>query len=115
MERILLKSKVHRCRVTETNLEYEGSLSLDQDLMEAANICAFEQVHIYNISNGHRFVTYAIPGRCGSGQVSVNGAAARLAQAGDLIIVATYASYPDDEVKDHEPTVVKVDNNNRVR
>ena len=92
MQRIMLKSKIHRATVTDANIEYEGSITLDEGLMEAAGILPFEQVHIYNITNGARFQTYAIKGERGSGEVCINGAAAHLAKKGHMVIIASYAS-----------------------
>jgi len=113
MRRTLLKSKIHRARVTDANLNYEGSLTIDADLMEAADILPYEQVKVYNIHNGARFDTYAIAGPAGKGQICLNGAAARLGAPGDLIIIATYADYDQAEAAEHEPVVVVVDSQNR--
>jgi aspartate 1-decarboxylase len=115
MQRILLKSKIHRVRVTEANLNYEGSLTIDADLMESANILSYEQIKIYNIYNGARFDTYAIAGAAGSGQICLNGAAARMGAPGDLIIIASYANYDKAEAAAHEPVIVLVDSQNRKR
>jgi len=90
--RVLLKSKVHRARVTDANLDYEGSITLDQELMETADILPYEQVHVLDVTNGARLVTYAIPGRRGSGEVCINGAAAHPGKTGDIVIVLTYAT-----------------------
>ena len=115
MHRVLLKSKIHRATVTEANLEYDGSVMIDRDLMEAADILEHEQVQIYDITNGARLSTYAIPGDPGSGTISIQGAAARLVKVGDLVIIATYASYADEEAVDHQPRVILVDKHNRQR
>ncbi len=115
MQRLMLKSKIHRARVTDANLQYEGSLTIDESLMEAADILPFEQIKIYNIFNGARFDTYAIPGPADSGEICLNGAAARMAAVGDLIIIATYAGYNDDEIAANKPKVVLVDSDNRRR
>jgi len=112
--RILCKSKIHRATVTEANLNYEGSLTLDPLLMEAAGLVPFEQVHVLNLNNGARFETYLIEGERGSGTVCVNGAAARLVQVGDPIIVLAYALVPEDELADFTARIVFVDENNRV-
>ena len=104
MRRRLMKSKIHRARVTGTDLNYEGSISLDPRLMKEADITDNEQVAIYNLNNGARFETYAIPG--GAGEVCVNGAGARLCYPGDLVIIVTYADYEPHEVAGHEPTVL---------
>ena len=113
MFRTLLKSKIHRVAVTQCELHYEGSCAIDEDLLDAANICANEQVHIWNVDNGERFVTYAIKGQRGSGMISVNGSAARRASAGDLVIIAAFAQVHEDQVATHEPQLVFVDANNR--
>ncbi len=115
MRRRLLKSKIHRVTVTEADLDYEGSVTIDLDLMEAADIVEHEQVDIYNITGGERFTTYAIPGEPGSGVICINGAAAHLARPGDLVIIASYAEYTPEEIREHEPRIVKVDERNRVR
>jgi len=113
MQRIMLKGKIHRARITDANLEYEGSLTIDQDLMDAADILEYEQIKIYNISNGARFDTYAIPGPRGGGAICLNGAAARMGARGDLIIIVTYASYDGEEISRHQPRIVLVDRNNQ--
>ncbi|GAB5442633.1 MAG: aspartate 1-decarboxylase [Fuerstiella sp.] len=113
MKRTLLKSKLHRATVTEANLEYEGSVTIDARLMEAADIVEFERVEIYDITNGNRFATYAITGPPDSGVICLNGAAARLVAVGDLVIICTYADYTDEERTGHDPVVVLVDEKNR--
>ncbi len=113
MFRTLLKSKIHRVAVTQCELHYEGSCAIDEDLLDAANLMANEQVHIWNINNGERFITYAIKGERGSGMISVNGSAARRASAGDLLIIAAFAQVHEDQVATHEPQLVFVDANNR--
>ncbi|MGV8072978.1 MAG: aspartate 1-decarboxylase [Syntrophobacteraceae bacterium] len=113
MQRILLKSKIHRARITEANLEYEGSLTIDEDLMEAADILEYEQIKVYNINNGERFDTYAISGPRGSGVFCLNGAAARKGMRGDLIIIATYAAYDEAERRGHKPKIVLVGPDNK--
>jgi len=115
MQRLMLKSKIHRARVTDANLNYEGSLTIDADLMKAADILSYEQIKVYNIHNGARFDTYAIPGPAGRGDICLNGAAARMGAAGDLIIIATYAHYEEAEVAAHEPKVVLVGPQNTQR
>ncbi len=112
MFRILCKSKIHRATVTDANLNYEGSLTLDPILMEAAGLVPFEQVHVLNLNNGARFETYLIEGERGSGTVCVNGAAARLVQVGDPIIVLAYALVPEEELLQFEARVVFVDEKN---
>ena len=114
MMRILCKSKIHRATVTEANLNYEGSLTLDPLLMEAAGLVPFEQVHVLNLNNGARFETYLIEGERGSGTVCVNGAAARLVQVGDPVIVLAYALVPENELADFIARIVFVDEHNRV-
>ncbi len=114
MYRTLLKSKIHRARVTEADLHYRGSLTIDRELMEAADIVEFEQVEIYDITNGARLSTYAIAGPPGSGTICVNGAAAHLVKPGDLIIIASYAQYSPEEVARHQPRILLVDERNRV-
>lgn len=114
MQRIMCKSKVHRATVTDADLNYEGSITLDPYLLEAADIREFERVQVVNINNGARFETYAMAGEPGSGSVVLNGAAARLAQPGDKVIVISYASYDDAELTDFEPRLVFVDEKNRI-
>ena len=110
MHRRMMKSKIHRATVTDANLHYIGSITLDTELMALADIREHEQVHILDIDNGARFETYAIPG--GPGDVCLNGAAARLVQPGDRVIIITYADYADAELDDYEPAVVHVDAGN---
>lgn len=114
MRRTLLKSKIHRATVTEANLDYEGSVTIDRALMDAADIVDHEQVQIYDVTNGSRLTTYAIPGPAGSGVVCINGAAAHLVKAGDLVILATYAEYDEADVRRHRPRVVFVDSENDI-
>ncbi|HAU58626.1 MAG TPA: aspartate 1-decarboxylase [Comamonadaceae bacterium] len=113
MYRTLLKSKIHRVAATHCELHYEGSCAIDEDLLDAANLCENEQVHIWNINNGERFITYAIKGQRGSGMISVNGSAARRASVGDLLIIAAFAQVPEDQVAAHRPQLVFVDAHNR--
>jgi aspartate 1-decarboxylase len=113
MWRVMLKSKIHRATITEANLAYDGSLTVDLNLMRQADILPYEMVHIYNISNGERFQTYAIEGEAGSGVICLNGAAARRGAPGDLIIITTYSSYPSEELNHHTPQVILVDSHNR--
>lgn len=115
MFRTLLKSKIHRVAVTDCELHYEGSCAIDEDLLEAADLTENEQVHIWNINNGERFVTYAIRGQRGSGIISVNGSAARRASVGDLIIIAAFGLVPEDQVAGHKPKLVFVDDANRIK
>lgn len=114
MNRTLLKSKIHRATVTDACLHYEGSVTLDPLLMEATDIVEWEKVDIYDINNGNRLTTYAISGERGSGVVCLNGAAARLVQVGDLVIICSYAEYTDEERKQHTPKLVLVDEKNRI-
>ena len=114
MKRSVFKSKLHRVRVTDANLAYEGSVTIDADLMTAADILPYEHVHIWNATNGSRLETYAIPGPAGSGVICINGAAARLAQPGDVAIIATFADVDDEEARRWKPTVVLVDHNNKI-
>jgi aspartate 1-decarboxylase len=110
----IFKSKIHRATVTHADVAYEGSVSVDADLLEAAGILPHEAVHIWNVTNGSRLVTYALAGTRGSGTVCVNGAAAHLNRPGDLVILATYADMDPAEARAHVPTVVRVDENNRI-
>ncbi len=114
MQRIMLKSKIHRVTITEADLNYNGSLTIDRDLLEAADIVPFEQVKVYNINNGERFDTYTIEGEAGSGVIGLNGAAARKGHIGDLIIIASYAQYEESEVAGFTPKILLCDDNNRV-
>lgn len=114
MKRIMCKSKVHRATVTDADLNYEGSITLDPLLLEAADIREYEQVQVVNINNGARFETYAIVGAPGSGDVVLNGAAARLVQPGDRVIIISYAAYDDVELETYEPRLVFVDEANRI-
>ena len=112
--RTMLKSKIHRARVTDANINYEGSITIDKKLMEAADILPYEQVHVLNINNGARFSTYAIEGEAGSGQVCLNGAAARLAVKGDLVIILTYTQVPEEAARDYRPKIVHVNEKNAI-
>jgi aspartate 1-decarboxylase len=114
MRRTMLKSKVHRATVTASDLHYVGSITMDPDLLERADILEHELVHVLDIDNGNRFETYTIAGRRGSGEVQVNGAAARLVHQGDTVIVISYAEYDEAELSTYEPVVVHVDRDNRI-
>lgn len=114
MQLRMFKAKIHRATVTHADLHYEGSVTIDQDLLDAAGILPHEEVHIWNCTNGSRLSTYALSGPRGSGAICINGAAAHLAQPGDLVILATFASLSQDEAKLHVPTVVRVDGRNRI-
>ena len=113
MQRIMLKSKLHRAKVTATEIDYEGSIAIDEDLLERVGILPLEQVHIFNINNGSRFITYVIPGERGSGIFSVNGAAARLVQINDRIIVVAYGMI-DTNQESHEAKVVVLNEANEI-
>lgn len=110
----LMKSKIHRATVTEANLNYVGSITIDSELMKAAGILENEKVQVVNINNGSRFETYAIPGPAGSGTICLNGAAARLVQTGDIVIIISYGIFDMDEAKNFKPTVVFVDRGNKI-
>ncbi|TDD31400.1 aspartate 1-decarboxylase [Actinomadura sp. KC06] len=114
MQRILMNGKIHRATVTQADLHYVGSLTIDADLMAAADIVEGEQVHVVDITNGSRLVTYAITGDAGSGVIGINGAAARLVQPGDLVIIITYTAVAEADRPRHEPRVVHVDGANRI-
>lgn len=115
MQRFMLKSKLHRATVTDADLNYEGSISIDEDLMDAAVILPYEKVAIYNVSNGERFTTYAIKGRRKSGTICLNGAAARKVSKDDIIIIATYVLVEDAEAKTWVPKCVHLDGNNHIK
>jgi aspartate 1-decarboxylase len=114
MQRIMLKSKLHRVHVTHAELHYEGSCAIDDDLLDAADIREYQQIDIYNITNGERFTTYAIRAQRGSGLISVNGAAAHKANPGDILIIASYAMYNEIELQKYHPQLVYVDEHNRI-
>lgn len=114
MQRQMLKSKVHRATITDCDVDYVGSITLDPELMRRADMLPNEQVHVWDISNGSRFVTYVIEGERGSGTVQVNGAAALLVRSGDKVIVASFAAYEREELDRHSPVVVHVDDDNRI-
>jgi aspartate 1-decarboxylase len=114
MQRQMLKSKIHRATITDCDIDYVGSVTLDPELMRQADLLPNEQVHIWDIANGARFVTYAIEGEPGSGVVQINGAAARLVRRGDKVIVASFASFGPDDLETYSPIVVHVDDDNTV-
>ncbi len=114
MQRTMLKSKLHRVRVTHSELHYEGSCAIDEVLLDAADIREYQQIDIYNVTNGERFTTYAIRAQRGSGVISVNGAAAHKADPGDILIIATYAVYSELELQKFHPQLVYVDERNRI-
>lgn len=115
MRRSMLKSKIHRIRVTQADLNYEGSLTLDEHLLHDADILPWEEVHVWNVTRGTRFRTYAMQGEAGTGVCCVNGAAAHLAQPGDLLIVATFTELEDAAARQHQPIIILVDEHNRRR
>ena len=114
MHRQMLKSKIHRATVTGSDLHYVGSITVDADLLDAADILEHELVHVLDVDNGARFETYTIAGRRGSGEIKINGAAARLVHTGDTVIVVSYADYEREDLETYEPVVVHVDNENRI-
>lgn len=114
MRRTMFKSKIHRAVLTGADLNYEGSLTVDRDLMDAADLLPWEKVQVVNVNNGARLETYVIEGARGSGTIQLNGAAARLGHPGDVLIVISYAEYEDAELEGHSPTVVFVDASNRI-
>lgn len=115
MIRTLLKSKIHRATVTEANIEYEGSVTIDRNLLDAADMLPYERADIWNCSNGNRLSTYVIEGEPGGGQICINGAAAHLMKPGDLVIIASWANVPDEEARTFEAKRVFVDHENRIR
>ena len=115
MRRTMLKSKIHRARVTEACVDYEGSISIDSRLLEEADMLLYERVDIYNVSNGERFSTYIIEGERDSGVICLNGAAARKVSVGDVVIICTYADMENEECPGHQPKCVFVDENNRIK
>jgi aspartate 1-decarboxylase len=114
MLRMMCKSKIHRATVTGADLNYMGSITIDPELMKAADLREYEQVHVVNINNGARFETYVIPGTSGEGEICLNGAAARLAEPGDKVIVISYAQYSEAELAEHRPVFIFVDEQNRL-
>ncbi len=115
MQRFMLKSKLHRARVTDANLHYEGSISIDEDLMEAADLLPYEKVAIYDVSNGERFTTYVIQGERGSGTICLNGAAARRVSKDDLIIIASYVAVDEEKTRGWVPTCILLDGSNKIK
>jgi aspartate 1-decarboxylase len=112
--RTMMKSKIHRARVTQVDLDYEGSITIDRVLMEASDILPFERVEVLNVNNGARFSTYAIAGEANSGIIGINGAAARLVAKGDIVLILSYSQVPDDEAINVTPSIVLVDSQNRI-
>lgn len=115
MQRVMLRAKLHRVTVTQADLHYEGSCGIDQDLLDAADMKEFERIELYNVNNGERFSTYIIPAPRGSGEISLNGAAARRAHIGDYLIICTYAPMEDAEAAAYKPKVILVDEANRIK
>jgi aspartate 1-decarboxylase len=115
MKRIVLKSKVQRATVTATNIDYDGSLTLDESLMRAADLVPFEQIHVYNITNGERFITYLIKGQRDSGIIGINGAAVRKAKEGDRLIIASYTLMDDEEINFFVPKIILLDDKNTIK
>jgi aspartate 1-decarboxylase len=114
MIRRMFQAKIHRATVTDANLDYEGSVTVDPLLLEAAGILQFQEVHVWNITRGTRLTSYAIEGERGSGTICVNGAAAHLTRPGDLVIIATFADLSENEAREHKPRIVRVDSHNRI-
>ncbi|MBO3464535.1 aspartate 1-decarboxylase [Aetokthonos hydrillicola Thurmond2011] len=114
MQRTLLLAKIHNCTLVATNLNYVGSISIDQILLDKAGILPYEQVQVVNVTNGERFITYAIPATANSGIIELNGAAARLGISGDRLIIMSYGQFTQEELKTYSPTVVIVDENNQL-
>jgi len=114
MQKIMLTAKLHRATVTDRDIEYEGSIQIDEALMEEVGISSYEQVHIYDINNGNRLITYVIPGKRGSGIISVNGAAARLVERKDRIIIVAYGMIDTDKVENYQPRVLLLDESNKI-
>ena len=114
MLRTLLRSKIHRARVTQADLNYEGSITIDLNLLEAANMIPFEKVDILNVTNGSRITTYVIPGIRGSGKICINGAAARLVKVDDVVIIVCYGEFTEAEIENHEAQIVLVNENNEI-
>ena len=114
VDRTFLKSKIHRATVTGADLNYEGSVTVDRELLERADIREYEQVQIYDVTSGSRLTTYAIAGETGAGEVRINGAAAHLVRTGNVVIIASYASYSESEARTHKPRIVRVDARNRI-
>ncbi|MBU4611209.1 aspartate 1-decarboxylase [Achromobacter sp. GG226] len=115
MQRVMLRAKLHRVTVTQADLNYEGSCGIDQDLLDAADMKPFEKIELYNVNNGERFSTYIITAPRGSGEISLNGAAARRAHLGDYLIICTYAPMTETEIETYKPKVILVDDANRIK
>lgn len=115
MQRVMLKSKIHRATLTATDLHYEGSIGIDSDLLKAADIMPGEQVHVLNLNNGNRLITYAIEAPAGSGTMMLNGPAARCGMPGDIVVIITYASFNEEEISTQKPNVILVDHKNKIK
>lgn len=115
MQRNMLRAKLHRATVTQADLDYEGSCGIDEDLLDAADMREYEKIELYNVNNGERFSTYIIKGKRGSGEISLNGAAARRAHVGDLLIICTYAPMNEEEVSSYKPKVVLLGEGNKIK
>lgn len=115
MQRFMMKSKLHRATVTDADLHYEGSISIDETLLQASNIVPYEKVAIYNVTNGERFTTYAITGKADSGIICLNGAAARKVSKGDIIIIVTYATVDETDISNWKPVCVLLDSDNKIK
>ncbi len=115
MQRHMLKSKIHRATITDADLNYEGRLTIDKELLSAVDLHPYERVMVYNINNGERFDTYAIEGQPGSGAIGLNGAAARKGLIGDLIIIVSYASFSEEELNDYSPKIVLLNKSNKIK
>jgi aspartate 1-decarboxylase len=115
MERILLKSKIHRAQITDANLNYEGSITIGSAIMKAAEIVPYERVEVANLSNGHRFSTYVIEGKTDQGEICLNGATARLGEVGDLIIIFTYIHLSPEEITEHHPIILQMGDKNKIK
>jgi len=115
MQRQMLKSKIHRATITEADLNYEGSLTIDRGLMEAVDLLPYERVMVYNVNNGERFDTYAIEGQPGSGVIGLNGAAARKGMLGDQIIIVSYALFSEEELRGYSPKIILLNRSNRIK
>jgi len=115
VQRVMLRSKIHRATLTGTQLDYEGSIAVDRDLMDAADMLPWEEIHIWDVTNGSRLVSYILPGPRGTGTICINGAAAHLVKPGDMVIMATYAQMDEEEARGYQPTVVVVDEHNRIK
>jgi aspartate 1-decarboxylase len=114
MRRTMFASKIHRATVTDANVDYEGSITLDRDLMDAANMLPYEQVHVWDVNNGSRLTTYILPGTRGSGTVCINGAAARLVEPGHRVILSTFIQLEEKDARKHQPRIILVNEKNRV-